>query len=309
MNSNDISSLLKRCDLAIEAREMITRHADSAIKGVETETVRLQHAIIHRTNIIDEEGAKAIGKQVGRYITLEVPEVRMQDDNINNEISKVFAQELQQMYNLQQDTVSLVVGLGNWNVTPDALGPRVVNQLFVTRHLYSYMPDVLTAQNHNVAAISPGVLGITGVETGDIIKGVVEQIKPDIIFCIDALAANSVDRLSTTIQISDSGIHPGSGVGNKRTSIDQATMGVPVVAIGVPTVVHAITLVNNAMKLITQQNEEQPMLPAQEELFRRILDPYVGALVVTPKEVDVLIDDISYVLSDGFNYYFHGQEA
>ncbi len=308
MNSNDINSLLQRCDLALEAREMITKGVSRNIEGVQSETLTTDHAIIHRTTIMNEAGAKALGKAPGRYITLEVPKVRLQDDDINDEVSYIFSNELKGMYNLQPDTVSLVVGLGNWNVTPDALGPRVVNQLFVTRHFYNHMPEVLNPQNHNVAALSPGVLGITGVETGDIIKGVVDQIQPDVIFCVDALAANSVDRLNTVIQIADSGIHPGSGVGNKRKSISRDTMGVPVIAIGVPTVVHAITLVNNALQLVSQQRRID-LGPDQDRVLRQILDPFVGALVVTPKEVDMLIEDISYVISNGFNNYFHRHQA
>ncbi|QOR34340.1 GPR endopeptidase [Clostridium sp. 'deep sea'] len=308
MNSINISDLLQRCDLALEAQEMVTKGVRGNIKGVQTETIKTEHAIIHRTTVLNEQGARAIGKQPGRYITLEVPKIRMQDFEANDKISYVFAKELRGLYNLNPNTVALVVGLGNWNVTPDALGPKVVSELFVTRHLYTYMPEVLEKTAHNVAAIAPGVLGITGVETGDIIKGVVDQVKPDVIFCVDALAANNIDRLSTVIQIADTGIHPGSGVGNKRKSISKESMGVPVIAIGVPTVVHAITLISNAVNLIANQRR-MDLGPDHDNVIRRTLDPYVGALVVTPKEVDVLIEDIAAVISNGFNNYFHDHHA
>lgn len=313
MVQETIFDVLNHCDLAVEAREMVTRQVGKEIPGVRSFTERLPHAIIHRTEIFNEVGAKQIGKVQGRYTTLEVPDIRRQDEEINRIISDVLALELENIHPLNKDSKILVVGLGNWNITPDALGPRVVNELQVTRHLYQYLPEVIETGMHNVAALAPGVLGITGVETGAIVKGVVDQIQPDLIICIDALAANRVDRLSTTIQVADTGIHPGSGVGNRRAAIDKESMGRPVLAIGVPTVVHAVTLVNNAIELLQTGLQEEGQqgylnhLPKQQRhhLISKILDPYVGALVVTPKEVDVLIEDIALVVADGLNKYFH----
>ena len=188
---------------------------------------------------MNEEAAKQIGKMPGHYLTIEVPKLRDNDTSIEEKVAQRFSVEfanfLQQL-GITEDKKALVVGLGNWNVTPDALGPMVVENLLVTRHLYKLAPETVGEGYRDVSALSPGVLGITGIETSEIVFGVVEKSKPDFVICIDALASRALHRVNTTIQISDTGIHPGSGVGNKRKAIDQSTLGIPVIAIGVPTV-------------------------------------------------------------------------
>ncbi|MGL5244660.1 MAG: GPR endopeptidase, partial [Sarcina sp.] len=209
---------------------------------------------------------------------------------------------------------ALVVGLGNWNVTPDALGPEVVEKLMITRHLKKVMPDAIDDSVRPVCAIAPGVLGITGIETGEIIKALVEKIHPSLVICIDALASRRLERVARTIQISNTGISPGAGVGNHRMQLNEETLGVPVIAIGVPTVVDAATIANDAMDLVLDEMISQSqegkefynMLKSidkneKSHLIKSLLNPYVGDLMVTPKEVDDVIDSVAKIISNGIN--------
>jgi spore protease len=211
------------------------------------------------------------------------------------------------------------VGLGNWNATPDALGPRVVENLLVTRHLGKQVPANLAGSLRPVAAIAPGVLGLTGIETGDVIRGIVDRIRPDAVIAVDALATRSIDRILRTVQIADTGIRPGSGVGNRRAGIDRDTLGVPVVAVGVPTVVSAATIAGDAIELLAQRLEEASPSAAdalrdllgddRHDVISEVLAPAVGDLMVTPKEIDILIDDMARIVSAGINAALHPQVA
>ena len=218
------------------------------------------------------------------------------------------------LVNMTQDKTALVVGLGNWKVTPDALGPKVVEKIMVTRHLKDVMPEAIDDSIIPVCAISPGVLGITGIETGDVIKALVEKIKPDLVVCVDALASRRIDRVNKTIQISDTGISPGAGVGNHRMKINEETLGVKVVAVGVPTVVDAATIANDSIDLVMDEfisksekgSEFYNMIKSidkneKEILIKELLNPYVGDLMVTPKEVDLVIDSLSKIIANGIN--------
>ncbi|SHM05264.1 spore protease [Caldanaerovirga acetigignens] len=290
------------------------------IPGVVVETEKSRDITISRVRIENEEGEKALGKPKGYYVTLEVPRLREKDPELTEEVSKKLAEELKVMINLPVDSIVLVIGLGNWNVTPDSLGPKVVEKLLVTKHLLEFMPEKFNTKKgiRPVCALAPGVLGITGIETGEIIKGVVERIKPDFVIVIDALAARSIERISTTIQISNSGIQPGSGVGNRRMGISRESIGVPVVAIGVPTVVDAATVASDALDMMISEFERQAK-PGSEfykmlktlnigekyQLIREVLYPFVGELVVTPKEIDSLIENTSRTLSGGLNLALH----
>ncbi|HHY80442.1 MAG TPA: GPR endopeptidase, partial [Thermoanaerobacter sp.] len=248
------------------------------------------------------------------YITIEAPGLIERDLDLEEEVAKVLADIIKEIANLTENTQVLVVGLGNWNVTPDALGPRVVSNIVVTRHLKEYAPQQFGDEIRSVSAISPGVLGITGIETAEILKGVVDRIKPDLIITIDALASRRLERLSTTIQISNTGISPGSGIGNRRLSITEQSLGIPVIAIGVPTVVDAVTIANDTIEYLTEEllkqtKEESPFyevlknMSQQEKysLIQEVLTPYVHNLVVTPKEIDLLVKNISSIISRGIN--------
>jgi spore protease len=275
---------------------------------------------ISRVRIKDEEGSKAMGKPIGYYVTLEVPRLKEKDPALTEEVSKNMADELERMVEIPIEATILVIGLGNWNVTPDSLGPKVIEKLIVTRHLIEYMPGKFNTKKgiRPVCALAPGVLGITGIETGDIIRGLVEKVKPDFIIAIDALASRSMERISTTIQIADTGIYPGSGVGNKRMGITRQNMGVPVVAIGVPTVVDAATMANDTLDMLIGQFIRQAKpgsdfykllenLDKEEKynLIREVMSPFVGQLVVTPKEIDSLIDNTAKTLAGGLNLALH----
>lgn len=247
----DLSSFSIRTDLAVEANELARQQSGSSIPGILVETDDHEPGIkVTRLAVENEEAGQQIGKLPGHYLTIEVPKLRNNDtqleDQVTQRFSKEFAQFLQKK-GITEEKKVLVVGLGNWNVTPDALGPMVVENLLVTRHLFTLAPESVAEGYREVSALSPGVLGITGIETSEIVFGVVEKSKPDVVIAIDALASRALHRVNNTIQISDTGIHPGSGVGNKRKAIDQNTLGIPVIAIGVPTVVFASTIVNDAI--------------------------------------------------------------
>lgn len=316
----------RRTDLAIEAHEIFMNSSEAKEQAQQNKTppgVILENAgdeevKITRVRITSPTGEAAIGKPMGNYITLEIPNLKDNDPEINKKTIDMMSKELISMLQLKEKSTILIVGLGNWNVTPDALGPQVISNLMVTRHLLQYMPEHVDEGVRPVCAISPGVLGITGIETGEIVKGVIDRVKPDVLIAIDALAARSMERISTTIQIADTGIAPGGGVGNKRMELSQGTLGMPVIAIGVPTVVDAATLTNDAMDLVIDSMlKEAPegtefynMLKGLDrdqkyELLKEALNPFVGQLIVTPKEIDDIISRVSKVVANGLNIALH----
>lgn len=297
-----------RTDLALEAKELYKEKNKKDAEGVIVEEFEDEGTKITKVNILNDDAAEKMGKPKGTYITLDIPEFTAYDGGLMDDVSKALGKTLKKLINIQNDELALVVGLGNRKVTPDALGPKVTEGIMVTRHLKSVMPDVIDDSVIPVAAIAPGVLGITGVETGEIIKGLVEKIKPDVVVCIDALAARKIERVNRTIQVSDTGISPGAGVGNHRMKINEESLGVKVIAIGVPTVVDAATIANDTIDLVLDDLIKQSetgkdfynmlkKVDKQEKnmLIREILNPYAGDLVVTPKEVDLMIDSLSLI--------------
>ena len=307
-----------RTDLALEQSEMLRegRSKDSEISGVKVETEEKDGITVTWVKILNEEGAEAMGKPIGNYITIESEAMKENDAESHEEIIRIMAQKLGQLHNLSKDGTVLAAGLGNWQVTPDALGPRVIEKLLVTRHMNEILPEELQEQVRSMAAIAPGVMGNTGIETGDIIKGVAERIKPDLIIAIDALAARRTNRINATIQMTDTGINPGAGMGNMRMRLNKETLEVPVIAIGVPTVVDAATLVNDTMNhMLAEMLREAPkgspfyeMLMELEDdekygLIKDVLSP--GNMFVTPKEVDEVIDRLTNIIANGVNIAFH----
>lgn len=303
-----------RTDLAIEAKELYEEQNSKEISGVKIDEYFDSGMKIVDVNILDEMGEKNMGKPIGRYITIEMPESVNHDRDVMDDVSEVFAKTLSSMINLDKSMTTLVVGLGNWNVTPDALGPKVISRLMITRHLKELIPDKIDENIRPVCALSPGVLGLTGIETGEIIRAVTEKIKPNLIVCIDALASRKTDRVNKTIQIGNTGISPGSGIGNKRMEISEKTLGIPVIAIGIPTVVHAATLANDTLDMAldalisqsTEGSEFYNMLNSldreeKQRLINEILYPYVGDMIVTPKEIDMVIDSVSKIIANGIN--------
>jgi len=224
---------LKRTDLAIEAHEMLMEAAQE-LSGVSVQQEDKGGAHIARVSIETLRAQTQMGKPIGRYITVEFPEADLSEGDAYEALCKVVAEELSSLLSLQKNSKILVVGLGNRNITPDALGPKVIEKLVVTRHLFSYMPEVLSDGMRSVCAIAPGVLGLTGMETEEVIRGVVDKVRPDAVIVVDALAARSTARISATVQICDTGISPGAGVGNKRKALDKGSLGVPVIPLAYP---------------------------------------------------------------------------
>lgn len=321
-----INNSNRRTDLAIEATEIFMNSSEAkeqvqqqkAPPGVVLEDAGDNEVKITRVRITSPTGEASIGKPMGNYITLEIPDLKEDDPELNKKVMDAMSRELIPLLGLKEKSTILIVGLGNWNVTPDALGPKVISSLMVTRHLLEYVPEHVDEGVRPVCAISPGVLGITGIETGEIVKGVIDRVKPDVVIAIDALAARSMERVSTTIQIADTGIAPGGGVGNKRMELSKNTLGIPVIAIGVPTVVDAATLTNDAMDLVidsmikeaqdgtdfynTLKNIDRDQ---KYELIKQALNPFIGQLIVTPKEIDDIISRVSKVVANGLNIALH----
>lgn len=316
-NGGDIVSNI-RTDLAIEARELYGKGNKSDVPGVIVDVQKDEDITITRVKIEKEVGARIMGKAKGNYVTLEVPRLRENDKDLQEDVARALAKEMAALVKIDNRSVVLVVGLGNWNITPDALGPRVVDHLLVTRHIKEYIPDQIDESVRSVCAVAPGVLGVTGIETGEIIKGIVDRVRPDLVIAIDALASRKLERVSTTIQIADTGINPGSGVGNNRKQLSRETLGIPVIAIGVPTVVDAATMANDTIDMVldsmiegSDQNSEfykalkNMNRDDKYKLIQEVLYPYYGHLMVTPKEVDRLVEDIAVIIADGLNVAIH----
>ncbi|WP_163151550.1 GPR endopeptidase [Anoxybacillus sp. MB8] len=345
-----------RTDLAIEAHEIaieerLQNEQQTSLEGVfirDWEEDGVHFSFVEVT----EEGAKTLGKKAGKYLTIEAQGIRTQDTDLQQKVEKLFAKHfytfLQQL-GISKEASCLVVGLGNAEVTPDALGPLAVSNLVVTRHLFQLQPESVQDGFRSVSALAPGVMGMTGIETSDVIAGIVEKIQPDFIIAIDALAARSIERVNATIQISDTGIHPGSGVGNKRKELSKQTLGIPVIAIGVPTVVDAVSIASDTIDLLLKHlgremkegnraaralapaslvfgkkkkltEEDLPsesdrsaflgmvgMLNEEEKrkLIYEVLAPIGHNLMVTPKEVDVFIEEMANILASGLNAALH----
>lgn len=294
-----------RTDLALEARESFPDD-DVEIKGVIlTEEYDEENKIrITTVQIKDDRGAKAMQKPIGTYITIEAPELNQSSEDYNRPVSDLIADNIKKLTGkLSKDDI-LVVGLGNREVTPDALGPMVVDNLFVTRHLIREYGREFKERNHlgSVSAISPGVMAQTGMESVEIVKGIIEETKPKIIIVIDALASRSIDRVNTTVQISDTGISPGSGVGNNRQALNEETLGVKVIAIGTPTVVDAATIVADTLSKYLESTGF-----SEEEIFKFISEvngKQMYNMFVTPKNIDEAVKQVSYTISEAINSCF-----
>ena len=292
-----------RTDLALEARESIGE-AESELRGVsvveyyrETEDVRVTKVTIDTKN-----AAKTMGKPMGIYVTMEAPAMVETDEDYHREISKCLAEELLKLLPEEEEEQNiLVVGLGNREVTADALGPQTVDNLYITRHIVREYGKAAYSCNRMplLSALEPGVMAKTGMETAEIVKGVVSETKPDILIVVDALAARSTKRLNRTIQITNTGIQPGSGVGNHRNALTKESLGVPVIAIGIPTVVDSATIVMDAMEKLLEGEENVDavkFMSRQQPPF-----PELNNMYMTGKDIDAVIKRISFTISEGIN--------
>lgn len=292
-----------RTDLALEARESITE-ADSELRGVRVEEYNKEEEDVRVTKVyIDtKNAAKIMGKPVGTYVTMEAPAMVEPDEDYHREISDCLAEELLAMIpNADSEQSVLVVGLGNRDVTADALGPQVVDNLFITRHVVrEYGKAAYNCSKVNlISSIEPGVMAKTGMETAEIIKGVVHETTPDVLIVVDALAARSTKRLNRTIQITNTGIQPGSGVGNHRNALTEESLGIPVIAIGVPTVVDAATIVGDALEKLLHEDEEfdrVKYMGHHRHAFSELNNMYM-----TGKDIDAVIKRVSFTVSEGIN--------
>lgn len=308
-----------RTDLAIETREIYktAQKIDDEVPGVETTVDNSdKDMLITKVKITTKEAEEALQKPQGIYVTIEASKLKEDYENVHEKIAKKVSETIKELGNLIAGDTVLVVGLGNWDVTADALGPKVISDIEITRHLLEYMPEYVVPGTRPVCAVSPGVLGTTGIETGEIIKGIVEKIRPNLIIAIDALASRKMERVSTTIQISDTGITPGSGIGNKRNAIDKETLGIPVIALGVPTVVDAATIANDTLELMIGKlkEEKSEIADAIEKMendnkysyIKEVLSPEELNYIVTPSAIDEIITNVSKVLASGINTALNG---
>lgn len=321
-----------RTDLALEEKERF--ESDNVeIPGVvlEEDYDEEREMRITRVVIETENGARTMGKPAGTYLTLETPNLALPDDDTHMEIASELCRHIRKLIdkNIEKggekkegqqagDLSVLVVGLGNREVTPDALGPYVADHLAVNRHIIKeYGKYAMGMERANmISAIVPGVMGQTGMESSEIVRGIVAETHPDIVIAVDALAARNSRRLNRTVQIADTGIHPGSGVGNHRIGMTKESLGVPVIGIGVPTVVDAATIVNDTMENFIRALESSDALRGvgrelrsynageKYEFVKELIAPHLNGMFVTPKDVDELIHHISHTISEAINMLF-----
>lgn len=295
-----------RTDLALEATERFTEE-NVEIRGVEISEDYDEEKDVRTTvvKITTENGARTMGRPQGNYITIEAPGLSMSDEDYHREISEKLALHLKKLIHLKREQSILVVGLGNSAITADSLGPHVVDNLYITRHMIREygLKSMGKERMHRVSGIIPGVMAQTGMETSEIVQGIVAETKPDVVIAIDALAARSTRRLNRTIQITDTGINPGSGVGNHRVGLTEENLQVKVIGIGVPTVVDAATIVRDSMAHLLDALEETE----QKEFLEEMISPHLHTMFVTPRDVDETVKYLSYTISEGLNIAFSQQ--
>ena len=303
-----------RTDLAAERRDIYQKaNKLDSISGIETTKEKINDDLkIERVKIVSEEAERIIQKPMGNYVTIDIKGLKIAQEEEIQLAADNLAKELKMIINahINSEGEILVVGLGNIYVTPDSLGPKVVNEIEVTRHIIKYMPQYAKEGTRKISAISPGVLGTTGIETLEILKGIVDNIHPNLIIVIDALASRSIERISSTVQLSDTGIVPGAGVGNTRAEISQKTLGIPIIALGIPTVVESAVIVNDSLDLfIAKLQDEGKSNNYLNELkekdnyeeIKSVLMPNEYNLIVTPKEIDELIENMAQIVAAGIN--------
>ncbi len=316
-----------RTDLALESQERVKKDRGS-VRGVDFKEEKRENGITISTVVIrTENAARSMGKPRGHYITIEAPEMEEDDAGYHREISIELAKIIRkllpeskigkidwQSLDEELEISVLIVGMGNREVTPDALGPRVIDNMFITRHIikefgkYAFGSEKIS----KISGIVPGVMAQTGMECLEIVRGVVNETKPDLVITVDALAARNAKRLGRTIQLTDTGITPGSGIGNHRNALNEKSVGVPVLSLGVPTVVDAATIVSDAMTSLIEamslSNLEKLDESEKQELARELLSPQLHGMFVTPKDIDASIKRLSFLISEGLNIALLGNK-
>lgn len=267
-----------------------------SISGWESGGVEITEVIIE-----SEEGARLLGKPCGHYITLECEGVRRRDPDARMAVGSILGEELARLLPEDNGAPVMVVGLGNRMATPDSLGPLTVDGTLVTRHLYRELPHLTDRRMSPVCALAPGVLGVTGIETMEAVRSIVQAVHPRAVIAIDSLSARAVSRVGSTVQLTDTGIQPGSGVGNHRSALTEETLGIPVLAVGVPMVIYAATIARDAFELLSDEEDDE----ALDQLAAELLNNSIGEMIVTPREVDALVSDAAAMLARGVNRALH----
>ena len=304
-----------RTDMADERRDLYRKanKLEDEISGLECEEEKKGEAKITRVKILNEAGEQALGKKKGTYITIDLKKVSNLKDEEREKLEDVISEEISSLsskYLKSPEDEALVVGLGNNDLVCDSLGSKVIENIEVTRHIKKY-PQFLRKDARGISSFAPSVMGKTGIETLEIIQGIVNKIKPKLIVAIDSLASRSIERVNKSIQISDTGIIPGGGVGNQRMGITYENLGIPVISIGVPTCVETAVIVNESLNLFIEKLQDEAKSNSylnelkEEDNYDEIkeaLNPYDYNLVVTPKEVDELTGDLAKLISNGINF-------
>ena len=288
-----------RTDLAMESFDGMQ---EKPLPGVRLSNWETGGVSITEVEVTTEEGSALLHKPIGHYITLESEGVKQKIPQARQAVSTILGEELGRILPKDREGPVLVIGLGNRRVTPDSLGPVTVDHTLVTRHLFRELPEQVDGRLSSVCAIAPGVLGVTGIETMEMVRSAVQAVSPRAVIAIDSLSARAVSRVGSAIQLTDTGIQPGSGVGNRRMALSVQTLGVPVLAIGVPMVIYAATIARDAFELLSgEQEDEQALDQMADELLRGAM----GEMIVTPREVDDLVHDAACMLAGGINRALH----
>lgn len=283
-----------RTDLATEASEAAGR-----VPGVSVSHWEQSGVTVTEVKIENEEAARALNKREGTYLTLECEGVRTRDPAARAAVSAMLGEEITRMLPSDENGAPvMVIGLGNRMVTPDALGPKTVEGLLVTRHLFRELPQAVDERLRPVCAFAPGVMGTTGLETMETVEALVGKIRPRCLIVVDSLAARASSRVGVSVQLSDAGIQPGSGVGNHRKALTEKELGVKVIAIGMPTVVYAATIARDALQMLCGEDSDEQTLG---QLTQALFENEIGEMIVTPREVDDMIADAARMLADGVN--------
>ena len=282
-----------RTDLAMES----FGHGGEGMPGVHVNHWEEMGVSLTEVVVETEEASRALGKAAGVYMTLECPAIRQRDLDARLAMANLLGEEMARMLPGEGQAPVLVIGLGNRRITPDSLGPQTIDRTLVTRHMFEQLPGFADERMRSVCALAPGVLGVTGIETMEMVEALVAKVRPRAILCVDSLAARAAGRIGTAIQLTDTGIQPGSGVGNHRRSLTRETLGVPVIAVGMPTVIYAATLTRDAMETLSPDTAEDDLDRVEQEL----LTGAQGEMVVTPREIDEIISDTAGVIATAVN--------
>lgn len=281
-----------RTDMADErVSEYKKKFNKSKIDGVKVRKINEDLYTLTYVEVLNDKGEKALGKKKGKYVSLEILDTTLLEDMQKEKITEIFSEVINNLLKKYKAKSVLVVGLGNKSVTPDSLGPKVIDKINVTRHLFEYAKEFVTEEEKIVSAISPGVLGTTGIEVCEIVEAISKKIKPDLVLVIDSLASISKERVGKSLQITDTGIAPGAGVQNRRKELSMETLNIPVIAIGVPFVVDVATITFETIKKLDKEIEYKKII--------EILD--TENYMVTPKEIDIIVEDFSNILAKSIN--------